>query len=271
MSSNMNDWVASYLVKENYLLTALEFYQELKENGKQQRLLSKLFKHREYVDEESFARKQRDTEVGLPPNLTFTSGGGNGGDSDENCRLLQKELQKKDEKINVLQYELRIMKADVDKLKQQLSESYQKTQRLVTTQQRQRSNSSAASGVGGVGLSSSTSISTLSDILKNDNTRHGGTASSSMKSPRHSRSLSDAQQIIGVSMSIDNLLQAQESDAIAHGNETEHESNNGDDPLKFNSQPINQHEKQVRVSLIIRLFIDCLSGGVYTITILSSQ
>lgn len=222
----MNDWVASYLVKENFLLTALEFYQELKESGKDQRLLSKLFKHREYSDDETFTRKQRDTEVGLPPNLIA---------SDDNSKLLQSQLQKKDEKINVLQYEIRIMKADVDKLKQQLSESYQKSQRI--QKQRMTEQLQSSGGGGGVGGSANTTISSsasstgLAELLSSNEFHRG-------------RSLSmDVSSGLSISPSIDGLQ-------VDGGGESQQE---GD---ASNSQPINQQEKQTINFMIKRFLMD---------------
>lgn len=209
----MNDWVAAYLVKENYLLTALEFYQELKEGGKEQLVLSKLFKHREY-NEESFAKKQKDAEIGLPPNLVASS---------ENSKLLQNEIQKKDEKINVLQYEIRILKSDIEKLKQQLSEAFQKSQSQKSKFRREKSggsNDSPSSSSATPNADARGGTMSLTDFLGNDHAKEFA----------HSQSLVNAHHY----QSSDNLQQQQQPDA------------EDDDVLKpSNLQPINQQEKQV--------------------------
>ena len=202
--ASMNDWVASYLVKESFLLTALEFYQELKETGQEQLLLSKLFKHREYTDD-NFVKKQKETDIGLPPVL---------GASDENTKLLQQQIQKKDEKINVLQYEIRILKSDIEKLKQQLSEAYQKSHISKPKLKREKSIDSPTIIVtpnngGGVGLA---------DILGND----------------HVNDFSHQQSL----MDIHHGTQSNEGSA---GKEED-----DDDGLKpSNLHPISQQEKQV--------------------------
>jgi hypothetical protein len=207
----MNDWVASYLLKENYLLTALEFYQELKESGQEQVLLSKLFKHKEY-NEENFVEKQKQTEIGLPPNLIA---------SDGNAKILQSQITKKDEKINVLQYEIRILKSDIDKLKQQLSETVQKSH-VTRPKRREKSDSPSSSStspsndVKGVGLQ---------DILGNDH----------VSDFSHQQSLMDAHH----------GTQSQEG--------TAKDSENEDDDLlqPSNLRPVEQQEKQVRFVIIV--------------------
>ena len=106
----MNDYVASYLLKNNFVLTALEFYQELLEEGQELKMLKDYFENKEYKN---------------PQQGSSLNGSGMMVQVDsEHTKALEEQLKKKDEQISLMEYEMRLLQSDITKLKGQMSQVF---------------------------------------------------------------------------------------------------------------------------------------------------
>ncbi|KAF0974290.1 hypothetical protein FDP41_006900 [Naegleria fowleri] len=109
----MNEYVASYLLKNNFMLTALEFYQELLEEGLELKILRDYFENKEYKNVQE---------------STSSNGGGMMIQVDsEHTKALEEQLKKKDEKISLMEYEIKLLQSDIVKLKGQMREAFTST------------------------------------------------------------------------------------------------------------------------------------------------
>lgn len=133
----MTDHVAEFLLKENFLLTALEFYQELLETGRTNYLLKQFFEEHRYIEPNSNSKKDGTTGMGSIGSSALSPKSANPPSdlvSNAATAALQDELQKKDKQISILNYEMSIAKEEIEKLKGQLRESF------VLRQQQQKEN-----------------------------------------------------------------------------------------------------------------------------------
>ncbi|KAG2379465.1 hypothetical protein C9374_006582 [Naegleria lovaniensis] len=108
----MNEYVASYLLKNNFMLTALEFYQELLEEGLELKILRDYFENKEYKN------VQENTNGGGGMMIQVDS---------EHTKALEEQLKKKDEKISLMEYEIKLLQSDIAKLKGQMREAFTST------------------------------------------------------------------------------------------------------------------------------------------------
>ncbi|KAL9645584.1 hypothetical protein ABK040_000647 [Willaertia magna] len=111
----MNDYVASYLLKNNFLLTALEFYQELLEEGQDLKLLKDYFENKEYKEQTNIQPTTNNSTSSDVQVIQVNT---------EHTKALEEQLKKKDEKISLLEYEIRLLQSDITKLKGQLRDVF---------------------------------------------------------------------------------------------------------------------------------------------------
>ena len=105
----MNDYVANYLIKNNFMLTALEFYQELLEEGQELKLLRDYFENKEYKNEQASSSNSNGMMIQV---------------DSQHTKALEEQLKKKDETISMMEYEIRLLQSDIAKLKGQAKESF---------------------------------------------------------------------------------------------------------------------------------------------------
>lgn len=117
----MTDYIASYLLNGNFLLTALEFYQELLESGQEQKLLKDFFENRKYTQTQLHEHSQTGDQL----RLTNDDDGKNASTiNPQEVLVLSNELKKKDATISMLEYEVRVLNSDVEKMKAQLRDVF---------------------------------------------------------------------------------------------------------------------------------------------------
>eukprot|EP00026_Physarum_polycephalum_P000956 Phypoly_transcript_00957.p1 GENE.Phypoly_transcript_00957~~Phypoly_transcript_00957.p1 ORF type:complete len:1206 (+),score=208.49 Phypoly_transcript_00957:89-3706(+) len=111
--------IADFLLQKGYLLTALEFYQELLEDdGTELESLKEYFiKQQPNFETESPRYKNKRTTPEVDPPLFHHHGTSN---TNVNHDLLEK-LKEKDDKVSLLEYELRRAREDITNLRTQLT------------------------------------------------------------------------------------------------------------------------------------------------------
>jgi hypothetical protein len=109
----MSDYVASFLINGNFFLTALEFYQELLESGQEQKLLKDFFENHKYTQEQPQTNEQQNQNVVISQSS-----------NSQEVLFLSNELQKKDTTISMLEYEIRVLNSDVEKMRSQLRDVF---------------------------------------------------------------------------------------------------------------------------------------------------
>jgi uncharacterized protein YgiM (DUF1202 family) len=129
MRPQVKEEIAQRLLEAKYLLTALEFHQELLEEGEDLPILNKFFSNPANLEKESlgiltpssFSSSLRPDDVVVPsPN---TSSGANVTNDLNSVVLSIQELEafkEKEEKLALLEYELRMSREDVNTLKKEL-------------------------------------------------------------------------------------------------------------------------------------------------------
>jgi hypothetical protein len=108
----MSDYVASYLLSGNFYLTALEFYQELLESGQEQKLLKDFFENQKYTQQQPENNDQQKNTTTMQSS------------NSQEVQFLSNELKKKDATISMLEYEIRVLNSDAEKMRAQLRDVF---------------------------------------------------------------------------------------------------------------------------------------------------